>query len=503
MDVNGRTVKRALTHHLSQGSLLLASSLVERALYNDALRHIVMKEIEKHVIAQMKSTADPHWLEKVQQDKEDMARAIIASADRALERRQISKHVLTKLVRAFLANMILQQDEKATAAMEAFKRRHEGQFPPATMVISPTSVCNLKCIGCYASSRTTGNRLEWEVFNRIVREAKDLWGLRFFTISGGEPLAYRSQGKTLLDMVQEHSDCFFMMYTNGTLIDEKMAERIAEAGNLTPAISVEGFRELTDERRGAGVFDKILRAMANLRQVGVPFGISLTATRRNAEEILSDEFIRFFFDEQQVVFGWLFQYMPIGRSFTLDLLITPQQRLEMWQRTWKIIRDRKIMMADLWNCGTVTNGCIAAGQNGGCGYLYIDWNGGVMPCTFVPYAAANLHEIYRGGGTLDDIYELPYFRAIRQWQREYSMGRDDDREYGNLLIPCSLRDHYDSGRRMIDTYQADPEDQSAAEALADDEYYRGMITYDRDLRKLFDPIWEREYVQHHKCANRP
>jgi len=501
MDISGKSVKRALAHHLSRGSILLASSLVERALYNDMLRMVVMKEIEKHVIAQMETTADPRWPKQVQQDKADMVRAIIGSADRALKRKQISRKVLERLVKAFLVNLVLQQDKKAASAIEGFKHRHEGQSPPATIVVSPTSICNLRCIGCYASSEAKGSQLQWEIFNRILCEAKNLWGLRFFTISGGEPLAYRSQGKTLLDAVTEHSDCFFMMYTNGTLIDEAMAQKMADAGNLVPAISVEGFRTLTDQRRGAGVFDKILRAMANLRQVGVPFGISLTATRQNAEEIFSEPFLDFFFNEQQAVFGWLFQYMPIGRSYTLELLITPEQRLTMWRRTWQIIRHRKIMMADLWNCGTVTNGCIAAGQDGGSGYLYIDWNGQVMPCTFVPYAAANLQKIYARGGDLDTVLDLPYFRAIRHWQREYALGKGDRTEYGNLLIPCSLRDHYDSGRRLIAAYGPEPEDQAAAEALADDEYRRGMISYDNALRNLFDPIWEDEYLQRRNRAN--
>ncbi|MGQ9554666.1 MAG: radical SAM protein, partial [Anaerolineae bacterium] len=290
----------------------------------------------------------------------------------------------------------------------------------------------------------------------------------------------------------KHSDCFFQMYTNGTLISRAVAERLAELGNLLPAISVEGLRVRTDDRRGAGVFDRILAAMANLRHAGVPFAISVTGTRHNAEEILSDEFLEFFFEEQGALFGWLFQYMPIGRSYTLDLLVTPEQRLWMWRRTWQIVRERKIMMADFWNCGTTSDGCIAAGRSSG--YLYIDWNGKIMPCVFVPYAAGNIHDIYANGGTLDDIYSLPYLRAIRQWQDEYGFEKGRPQESGNWLIPCSLRDHYDMGRGLIDKYRPDPEDEAAAEALRDAAFYRGMLAYDEALRRLLDPIWQEEYL---------
>ena len=485
--------KRALIQRLSEGSVGFTSSLVEQALYSDTLRGLVMTELEKYALTQVKALADPRRPARVQQDKVDMARALLKSASRALERKQISRKVLHRLLRTLLANVVLVQDERAKTAGQRFAERHKGQMPPATMVISPTKTCNLRCIGCYASAGPGGERLEWNVFDRIITEAKALWGLRFFTISGGEPLAYRSQGKDLLDAVAKHSDCFFMMYTNGTLIDREMAERMAEVGNLTPAISVEGFEARTDARRGAGVFQRILKAMANLRQAGVPFGISLTATRHNAEEILSDGFIDFFFNEQQAIYGWLFQYMPIGLGYTLDLLVTPEQRLWMWRRTWQIIRERQIMLADFWNCGTVSDGCIAAGRTGG--YLYIDWNGKVMPCVFVPYAAANIHDIYRNGGTLDEIYHLPYFRAIRQWQWDYALGKEQPEECGNWLVPCSLRDHYGMGRRLIDEHHPEPEDEAAAEALRDGNYYEGMMAYDEDLYKLFDPIWEQEYLK--------
>jgi MoaA/NifB/PqqE/SkfB family radical SAM enzyme len=392
-----------------------------------------------------------------------------------------------------MTNWILHQDQPQQDAQRGFQQRHDGALPPTTMVISPTKACNLHCTGCYASG-PGGARLEWDVFNRIIEEAKSEWGMRFFTISGGEPLAYHTAGRDLLDVTSAHDDCFFMMYTNGTLIDEEMAQRMAAGGNLTPAISVEGFEQRTDKRRGAGVFKRILAAMHNLREARVPFGISLTATRHNAEEILSDEFIDFFFEEQQAVYGWLFQYMPIGRSYTLDLLVTPEQRLWMWRRTWEIVRERGFMLADFWNSGTASTGCIAAARAGG--YLYIDWNGKVMPCVFVPYAAGNIHEIYAAGGTLDDAYDLPYLAAIRQWQWDYGYGCQHPDEHGNWLLPCALRDNYRNGRGLIDEHRPKPEDEAAAEALIDGGYYEGMMAYDEALRQVFDPVWQEEYLGH-------
>ncbi|PWH13645.1 MAG: radical SAM protein [Ardenticatenia bacterium] len=485
--------RKVLMQRLTQAGFDFTSSIAEQALLSDTLRPIIMRELEKRLLSQIEALADPARPRQVTQDKIDLARALIRSAERALARKQISRHVLHRLLEVFLKNTVLDADDSARVATEEFIKKH-GTNPPVTMVISPTKVCNLKCIGCYAAcSPGNAETLDWETFNRVVDDAKRQWGLRFITISGGEPLAYRSNGYDLIDFVKRHNNCFFQMYTNGTLIDERMAERMAEAGNLIPNISVEGFEERTDERRGKGTFKRILKAMENLRKVGVPYGISLTATCHNAEEILSDEFIDFFFNEQQVIYAWLFQYMPIGRSYTLDLLPRPEQRVWMWKRTWEIVREKQIMIADFWNCGTASDGCIAGARSSG--YMYIDWNGKMMPCVFVPYSAGNIKEIYQNGGTLDDIYDVPYFRAIREWQAEYGLSKRKPEEHGNWLVPCSIRDHYDVGRRLIDTYKPEPEDENAAEALLDGQYYEGMLAYDEELYKLFDPIWQEVYLK--------
>ena len=173
-----------------------------------------------------------------------------------------------------------------------------------------------------------------------------------------------------------------MMYTNSTLIDREAARRMAELGNITPAISVEGWEKETDERRGAGVFRKIQRAMENLREAGVPFGVSVTGTRKNAETVLSDEFMDYYFRQQGAVYGWLFQYMPIGRSFDVDLMVTAEQRKWMLEKELRLIFERDLFLIDFWNGGPMSLGCISAGRSGG--YFYIDWNGNVAPCVFFP-----------------------------------------------------------------------------------------------------------------------
>ena len=418
-------------------------------------------------------------------DQALLGEVFIETFDRVLARR-LSEATLRSIAHSLIHGALVQGGDQS--AITRFSEQF-GMNPPGLLTISPGKTCNLQCTGCYASAGPTAEKLDWSTFDRIITEAKTLWGVRFLVISGGEPLAYRSDGKGLLDAVEKHPDVFFMFYTNGTLIDEKTAQRMAALGNVTPAISVEGWRERTDERRGKGVYDQVLAAMERLRRAGVLFGISLTATRHNAEEIFSDEFIDFFFEKQGAFYGWVFHYMPIGRSYTLDLMPTPEQRLWMWKRAWEIIKKRKIFLADFWNHATLSNGCIAAGRTRGGGYLYIDWNGAVTPCVFVPYSPVNINDIYAQGGNLNAVWANPFFADIRSWQKSYIQSK------GNWLAPCLNRDHHSVLSELIARHEPEPIDESARAALLDPDYGKGLEHYGELYQNLSESIWREQYLR--------
>ena len=369
---------------------------------------------------------------------------------------------------------------------EKFKEEH-GFYPPGFFVISPTQACNLRCKGCYAESHTGAwATLPFEVSDRILTEAEELLGIRFVVVSGGEPFIY----KKFLDLVEKHPRQYFMVYTNGTLIDDATAARMAELANITPAISVEGFEKETDERRGKGVFQRILKAMENLRRHGVPFGISVTATRKNFPILMGDDFYKFFFEEQGATYMWQFQLMPIGRGKEVfDLMPTPEERRDLYFKWEELLTKHKYFVADFWNSGPASFGCIAFGGYGG--YFYITWNGDVTPCVFIPYSDSNILDIYEKGGTLVDAIKTPLFERGRRWLVYYS--HSHRKEPGSWLRPCSIRDHYKIFREYVLTEDAKPIDKASKEALEDPEYYEGLIEYDKKLIELMDPIWAKKY----------
>ncbi len=425
--------------------------------------------------------------EKVQEMRYTALSNLLHTVNHALSDGRISPQVRRSIIETFIGNVLMGEEER----MQPFREQH-GFEPPSFITISPTQRCNLNCKGCYAvSSARNKATLPYTLVKRILKEKHDDWGSRFTVISGGEPLIYRSEGKDLFDVLHEFNDNYFMMYTNATLIDDDTARRMAEAGNITPAISVEGWEKETDERRGKGVFRKIQKAMENLRKHGVPFGISITATRYNAETILSDDFLDHYFEQQGAIYGWIFQYMPIGREYTTYLMVTPEQRQWMVEQEMDMIYDRNLFLVDFWNGGPMSLGCLAAGRSGG--YFYIDWNGNVAPCVFFPYAIANVYELYEQNKNLTDVLKTQFFRTIRRWQDGYGY-KQRGSNVKNFLRPCPIRDHYKFAYQTIQKFDTKPMDQEAALALDDSNYRRRMIDYDAELKQRLDPIWEEHFI---------
>jgi len=473
-------------------------SLVRVLLTNQSLRPVRqegMKLAERKIRDVFVNKNSYDRLTQVQQDKCDCLSALLYGVDRNIDRGLISKHVLNQLLTVLLDNVLCNQEARARAADRL------GFQPPGFLLVSPGKRCNLHCKGCYAcSDARSAAKLDWNTFDRILTEKEDLWASHFAVISGGEPFLWEDDGHDLLDMAAKHRSNFFMVYTNGTLINKETASRLEALGNVSPAISVEGFETETDRRRGKGVYRQVLTAFDNLRQAGVPFGISATALRDNWDVVTSDRFNDFYFTDQGATYAWIFQYMPIGRKHTLDLMVTPEQRLEMFRRTWRTVRERRLFVADFWNSGTAANGCIAGGRPGG--YLYVNWDGNVTPCAFVPYAAANINDVYRAGGNLNTILFSPFFKRIRQWQDSYGYTQPAEAT-GNWLCPCIIRDHF---RQCLEAGRAcgvKPIDADAEAALADPEYHRGMVEYGESWKRLSAPMWREHYMgQHHRGSRR-
>ena len=367
--------------------------------------------------------------------------------------------VRNDLIRMFLVDANLM----AWPEQEANREKYQCNIPWA-LLMDPTSACNLHCTGCWAAEYGDRLNLSFEELDSIVAQGKEL-GVFFYLFSGGEPLVRK---RDLVRLCEKHDDCAFTAFTNATLIDDAFAEDLLRVKNFVPAISVEGFEEATDARRGDGTYQAVVRAMDVLRRHRLPFGVSCCYTHANAASIGSEAFV----DDlvaRGAKFAWFFTYMPVGASAPTDLLATAEDRAFMYRQIRAFRETKPIFTMDFWNDGEFTQGCIAGGRR----YLHINANGDIEPCAFIHYADSNIRDT-----TILEALQRPLFMAYHDGQPFNE----------NHLRPCPVLDNKDrlaemvavSGARSTDLEQ--PED--AADLCA-----KTHATADR-WEPVADALWD-------------
>jgi len=433
----------------------------------ERVRLYTTKAAIKSALKVLPKISDERWLSMIKgrvyrlknKEERDFLENLLINLKKAIV--NMSPSVRDKVVMNLINNAMIQGQPKR----KAFAAKY-GINPPNHLVISPTMKCNLKCYGCYAWQYSKRDELPYDVCNRIIDEANDI-GLYFFVITGGEPFCWDH----LYDFLERHNDSFFQIYTNGQLIDKQVAARLAELGNAVPCISVEGFEKETDERRGKGAWNNIMKAMDNLREAGVLFGFSVTAVRSNNEMVVSDEFVDLFVEKGAFI-GWYFNYIPIGREPNLDLMPTPEQRDYRRKRILEIRKTKNIIVADFWNDGPLVNGCMAGGKN----YLHINVNGDVEPCVFVHFAADNIKE-----KSLEEVLTSDFFMGFRKRQ-PYT---------DNHLRPCSIIDNPQVLRDIVAETGAYATHEGAETIITD--LAKDLDKYSEDYKKIADKAWAQEY----------
>ena len=322
-------------------------------------------------------------------------------------------------------------------------RKKYGCNIPWALLIDPTSACNLHCTGCWAAEYGNKLNMSYETLDGIIRQGKEL-GTYFYLYSGGEPLVRKAD---IIRLCEAYPECQFSAFTNGTLIDEAFADDMLRVKNFIPAISVEGFEEDTDFRRGTGTFKKVERSMAILKEKQLPFGISCCYTSVNAEMIGSEEYF-----DQMIAWGakfcWFFTYMPVGKEAVPELMATAEQRKYMYDQVRKFRENRFDFTMDFWNDGEYAEGCIAGGRR----YFHINANGDMEPCAFIHYSDSNIHE-----KTLLEALRSPMFIA-------YHAGQPFNE---NHLRPCPLLDNPGALAKMVESSGAHSTDMESPEDVHD------------------------------------
>jgi len=284
-----------------------------------------------------------------------------------------------------------------------FYNKH-GVATPATLMISPTLRCNMKCYGCYAGTHEKRQELSYEEVDEIISGAADA-GTNFIIILGGEPFML----PWMMDMLEKYPSLAFQIFTNGLLINDEKVERLAAAGNVAITIGLDGFREQTDNRRGPGTYDKATAIMRKLSNAGVVVGFSAMLSTKNLDTIYSDEFLDAMI-ENGAGYGWIPVVLPQGRACVeKDLFLSEVQKKEIETLANEARKRKPILLVDFYNDSRLTEGC-------GAGRItaHINANGDVEPCVLMPFAADNIRE-----KAFVDILRSGFFEGLRDINHRY------------------------------------------------------------------------------------
>lgn len=377
--------------------------------------------------------------------------------------RHVVNDIDPEVMKTAAVNFFVNSNLKSGPVQNKLREKYNCNIPWA-ILMDPTSACNLQCTGCWAAEYGNKLNLSFEEMDDIINQGKEL-GVYMYILSGGEPLVRK---KDIIRLCEKHDDCMFTAFTNGTLIDEEFADEMLRVKNFAPAISLEGFDDATDQRRGKGVYDKVIKAMKILHERKLIYGISCCYTSANYKAITSKEYLDMI-AANGAYFVWYFHYMPVGMDASPELLPTPDQREYVYRQIREYRKNNPLFVIDFQNDGEYVNGCIAGGRR----YLHINANGDFEPCAFVHYSDSNIRE-----KTVLEALRSPLFQAYH----------DNQPFNDNLFRPCPMLENPHALKSMVEKSGSKSTDMQSPESA--DHLCNKCQPYADNWEERSKELWE-------------
>lgn len=189
-----------------------------------------------------------------------------------------------------------------------------------------TAGCNLACVHCRrldVARSICRDDLSTEQALGLIRSLPET-GRPILVFSGGEPL----MRPDVFDLASEatHLGLPIALATNGTIMDERVAQRVVDVGFRRVSISFDGPDADTHDRfRGIdGAFESSVRGFTLLRQHGMSMQINTTVAKHNYQKLdqMYELALKLGADALHI-----FMLVPVGCGMSLsqDIMLTPDE----------------------------------------------------------------------------------------------------------------------------------------------------------------------------------
>ena len=209
--------------------------------------------------------------------------------------------------------------------------------------------------------------------------------------------------RDIIEAAGEKPNILFPIFTNGTFVDAQYLDLFDKRRNLIPILSIEGGKEITDLRRGKGVYDTLIANMDEFHKRGLIFGASVTVTTQNLREVTSDAFLGKLSQRgcKAVIFV---EFVPVTDD-SKELAPGDGERAFLAGELARLRREHPEMVyISFPGDEKSSGGCVAAGR----GFFHINSHGGAELCPFSPYSDVNVRD-----ASLREAMRSPLFTALR------------------------------------------------------------------------------------------
>jgi len=314
---------------------------------------------------------------------------------------RMAKRLLMETDKRLLWKLFWNMGIKGIRSVQLHKKRlREGQFFPPFLYISIINSCNLRCQGCWVDVAAKQEKIDVGAMDQLISEAKEM-GNTFFGILGGEPFMHSD----VMDILSNHPDCYFQVFTNGHFITPEIARGLRQLGNVTPLVSVEGNEIVSDERRGhQNVFNRTMEGLYNCLDNRVMTGVCTSLCQTNFD-LLSEKWVDRLI-ELGVLYTWFHIYRPVGPDANPELSLTPAQQQEARRFVVEMRARKPIVIVDAYYDGEGQALCPAAT---GFTHHISPW-GDIEPCPVIQFAKESIYDAKPLRETFNDSAFLRDFR---------------------------------------------------------------------------------------------